>query len=307
MNLVKDIIDTVSEPMRHICNISISQGIFPEEMKTAKVVPLFKANDIKEYGNYRPVSILPQFSKILEKIINNRITKFIKVNDILAEEQYGFRDNCSTASALLDLVETISSSLDKGKHGIGAFIDLKKAFDTVNHEILLEKIKTYGIRGKALDLLQSYLSNRKQYVVYNEKVSKYQTIKCGVPQGSILGPTLFLLYINDIKNISNLLKFIIFADDTNIYYSNEDIKVVEKTMNEELIKLVSWFKANKLTLNVEKTNFIIFSKKRIRNRMSITIENKTIKEVNETKFLGVIVDKNLSWASHIDNVYKKNI
>ena len=141
--------------------------------------------------------------------------------------------------------------------------------------------------------------------MYNEKVSKYQTIKCGVPQGSILGPTLFLLYINDIKNISNLLKFIIFADDTNIYFSNENIKVVEKTMNEELIKLVSWFKANKLSLNVEKANFILFSKKRIRNRMSITIENKTIKEVNETKFLGVIVDTNLSWAFHIDNVYKK--
>ena len=192
-----------------------------------------------------------------------------------------------------------------GKYGIGVFIDLKKAFDTVNHEILLEKIKTYGIRGKALELLQSYLLNRKQYVVYNGKASCYLNIKCEVPQGSILGPTLFLLYINDLRNISKLLKFIIFADDTNIFYSSENIKTLEKTMNDELAKLVSWFKANKLSLNINKTNFMMFTKKRNDRKVNISIDNIKISEVKETKFLGVIIDNNLCWTPHIESVYKK--
>ncbi len=162
---VKTIITAVLEPIKHICNLSLSSGIFPDEMKVAKVIPLYKANDNKEFSNYRPVSLLPQFSKILEKIINNRIKRFITANNVLADEQYGFRDNHSTACALIDLVETLSNSFDKGNFGIGVFIDLKKAFDTVNHEILLEKIETYGIRGKALELIRSYLSKRKQYVV----------------------------------------------------------------------------------------------------------------------------------------------
>ncbi len=136
MNLIKDIISQITEPISHICNTSLLQGIFPDEMKLAKVIPFYKANDSKEFSNYRPVSILPQFSKILEKILNNTLTKFIKANKILSDEQYGFRDNHCTASALVDLAETISNSLDKGKQGVGVSIDLKKAFDTVNHEIL---------------------------------------------------------------------------------------------------------------------------------------------------------------------------
>ena len=206
---------------------------------------------------------------------------------------------------LLDLVETVTNAIDKGKHGVGVFVDLRKAFDTVNHDILLEKMKSYGIRGISLELIKSYLSNRQQYVTYGNKNSKLIKIQCGVPQGSILGPTLFLLYINDIKNVSKLLKFIIFADDTNIFYSNENIEILEATINTELEKLAYWFKANKLSLNVGKTSFILFSKRRIQRDVNISIDDKAINKVNEIKFLGVIIDKNLNWTAHIESVYKK--
>ena len=179
---------------------------------------------------------------------------------------------------------------------------LPKSKTTVNHEILLEKMQSYGVRGIALELIRNYLTNRKQYVAYGDKTSNHMTIKCGVPQGSILGPTLFLLYINDIKNVSNLLKFIIFADDTNIFHSSDNIEILETTINQELKKLATWFKANKLSLNIDKTSFILFSKKRIRKSINIIIDNKAINEVHETKFLGVIIDKNLTWTTHIECV-----
>ena len=305
MVVIKQIINEVLEPLTHICNASLSTGIFPSQMKDAKVVPLFKANDAKLFNNYRPVSILPQFSKILEKLINNRIIQFIKENKLLTDVQYGFRSEHSTALALTDLTEVITKSIDDRKYGLGIFIDLKKAFDTVNHSILLDKLNRYGIRGSAINLLRSYLTNRQQYVMYDNVRSSLTDIRCGVPQGSILGPTLFLLYINDMKNISKLLKFIIFADDTNLFYSSNNIKELQETVNNELKHLVKWFKVNKLSLNVTKTNYMLFTNKKGHHKLDIKIEQEAIMEVKETKFLGVIVDNQLNWKSHIAVVENK--
>ena len=178
-----------------------------------------------EYNNYRPISLLCKFSKILEKRYNKRLEKFIDKNNILSTSQYGFRTNMSTSHALIDLVEEISTSLDKKKYTLGVFIDFKKAFDTVNHSVLIEKLNHYGVRGVAENWIKSYLSGRNQFVNIGECSSDVIQISCGVPQGSVLGPKLFILYINDICNVSKLLKFILFADDTNILYSDSNIVV----------------------------------------------------------------------------------
>ena len=209
-------------------------------MKVAKVVPLFKAGDRSVFSNYRPISLLSQFSKILEKLFNERLDKFIDKFQLLNNCQYGFRSRMSTSHALMDLVEEITSSIDAKKISIGVFIDLKKAFDTVNHTLLIDKLEYYGIRGIAQEWLKSYLKDRKQFVQIDECASTLLNVTCGVPQGSILGPKLFILYINDICNASTSLKFILFADDTNVFYSGVDIQTICECISRELDKLHVW-------------------------------------------------------------------
>ena len=176
----------------------------------------------KPVDYYRPISLLPQFSKILEKLFLTRIKSFLCVNNILSSSQYGFRTNLSTSLAVMELIEEITNATDNKKHAIGVFIDLKKAFDTVDHRILIKKLEHYGVRGAASDWLKSYLSNRKQFVNIDGCSSELLDVICGVPQGSILGPTLFILYVNDICNVSNLVKFILFADDTNVFCAGDN-------------------------------------------------------------------------------------
>ena len=227
-------------------------------LKIAKVVALFKAGSTEELNNYRPISLLPVFDKIIEKLMHRQLYTFLEDHNILFKNQFGFRKKCSTAHSLIEITEKIKESIDSGNFGCGIFIDLKKAFDTVNHTILLQKLEHYGIRGTILKWFESYLTDRKQYVFYNGVSSDMKTVTCGVPQGSVLGPLLFLIYINDLPNISDKLQFFLFADDTNIYYESKDLKILEKTVNEELKKLSLWLNLNRLALNVGKTNFVIF-------------------------------------------------
>ena len=191
-------------------------------MKVAKIVPIFKCGDNQLCTNYRPVSLLPQFSKVLEKLFNNRLMSFVNRNNILYDGQYGFRQNFSTSLAILELVEEITSNIDNHHVTVGVFIDLKKAFDTIDHSILLRKLEIYGVRGIASKWLNSYLMDRKQFVQLNNESSNYMSVQCGIPQGSIIGPSLFILYINDLHNVSDILNFILFADDTNIFLSGKN-------------------------------------------------------------------------------------
>lgn len=213
-------------------------------MKISRVIPLYKSGDKHIFTNYRPVSLLPQFSKILEKIVDNRLNSFIEKNCIISECQYGFRSSRSTYMALMDLIENICEALDKKKYVMGIFIDLKKAFDTIDHRILLDKLYHYGIRGISHDWVKSYLSCRKQFVQYQNEKSELKEIVCGVPQGSILGPKLFILYINDICNISDFMKFVLFADDTNILCQHDNFTTLCDMVNVELSKLNQWFSVN---------------------------------------------------------------
>ena len=305
MATLQKIFTAIKKPVTHICNLSLTSGVFPEQMKIAKVVPLFKSGDNKMFNNYRPVSLLPQFSKILEKVFSSRLESFLNTYDIINEAQFGFRTKRNTTHALLKLIGGISDSIDKRKSTIGVFIDLKKAFDTVNHSILTQKLDKYGIRGLSNDWIKSYLRNRKQFVSINNHESQLMNISCGVPQGSILGPKLFILYINDMCNVTQIFEYILFADDTNLYCSNENVEVLNERVNEGLTKLKKWFAINKLSLNVEKTNYIKFSPGKNSNNMNVMIGDKTIQRVTSTKFLGVTIHENLSWKLHIDQICSK--
>ncbi len=251
-DIVKKSIKSIAPLMAAVVNCSFRNGSFPDELKIAKVCPIFKNGSTNLFSNYRPISLLPSFSKIFEKLMYCRLDSYITSKNILTSSQYGFRQKHSTYMALLDMYNKLSSAIDNRDFAIGIFIDLSKAFDTINHKILLSKLQYYGIRGVPLLWFDSYLTNRKQYVYYNNVSSSKSDIKCGVPQGSILGPLLFLLYINDIVKSSSILQFIIFADDTNLFFSSKNFIDLARTVNAELVKLSDWFCANKLSLNVKK-------------------------------------------------------
>ena len=208
----------------------------------------------------------------------------------------------STSLAILELVENITTSIDDCKSTVGIFIDLKKAFDTVDHDILIKKLDENGIRGVANKWICSYLMNRSQYVCINDTSSECMNVTCGVPQGSILGPALFILYIND---ISMLMKSIVFADDTNLFYSGDNLSQVCETVSTELGKLHSWFQVNKLSLNIAKTTFMIFGNKQCEDNHVVSINGMNIKRVYVTKFLGVHIDSRLNWCEHINHIKSK--
>ena len=207
-----------------IFNLSFKSGIFPDLMKLAKVIPIFKTGSKLSVNNYRPISLLSIFSKIFEKLVHKQLNDFLMLNSVFYESQFGFQKGRSTTHSLIEIVENIRDCIDSSKYGCGIFIDLKKAFDTVNHDILIKKLEHYGVRGPNLDWFASYLKGRSQYTYCNNTSSKIKSISCGIPQGSVLGPLLFLIYINDLPNISNKLKFYLFADDTNIFYQCSNLE-----------------------------------------------------------------------------------
>ena len=270
-------------------------------------MPIHKGGPADELNNYRPISLLSVFDKIFEKLMHKRLYNFLESQNILFDNQFGFRKNNSTSYALIQITERIKETIDKKKYGCGIFIDLRKAFDTVNHEILLNKLDHYGIRGTALHWFHSYLSDRKQFVFHNGESSKLQSINCGVPQGSVLGPLLFLLYINDLPNVSNILQFYLFADDTNIYYEANSLENLELIINRELKKLHTWLIVNRLSLNIDKTNFVVFHpfNKPLTQKITLKIQKNAISEKDNVKYLGILIDSTLSWINHIDNISTK--
>ena len=297
----------IADVLSKLINLSISSGIFPDALKIAKICPILKSGDRLDCKNYRPISILPCMSKVYEKILFNRLTSYLDKNKLIIDNQYGFRRGHSTYMPLLDLCSDISAAIDNNEFAIGVFLDLSKAFDTVNHEILVKKLHHYGVRGLPLELFIDYLKNRRQFVSIGDFKSSLNVIKCGVPQGSNLGPLLFLIYINDIISCSSLLKFLLFADDTSIICCNKDISVLVNTINDELTKLASWFCANKLSLNISKSSYIIFGRKSIPNStlLDISINTTPLSRVKNIKFLGVVVDEHLNWGDHIKYISLK--
>ena len=305
--IIKSTYKCYIKPLTHVLNLSLSQGFFPNQMKIARVVPLHKNGDHSNVSNYRPVSILPLFSKIMERLMYDRLVSFINKHNILYKFQFGFRNKHSTNMALIVLIDKIVSAIDKGEVVIGIFLDLKKAFDTVNHNILLQKLHKLGIRGVAHKWLSDYLCNRQQFVSFDGVDSKYEKIICGVPQGSILGPLLFLLYVNDMANVSDLLVPIVFADDTNIFLSGKNVNETINIFNIELCNVIEWLSANQLSLNIAKTHYMVFksSMRKIEQNANLTINNHLLEKVTQTKFIGVTLDSSVNWTNHIQTIRNK--
>ena len=237
----------------------------------------------------------------------NRITEFVEQHNILYRCQFGFRKNYSTSHALIHLINKISSAIDQRETTVGVFLDLSKAFDTLDHQILFTKLEHYGIRDVALQWIKSYFSCRRQFVQINQTYSPTQTIKCGVPQGSILGPLFFILYITYLPRASKLTEPLLFADDTSIFLSHSNPNYLENVLNNELLNIDVWLRCNKLSINVQKTNYVIFSpsQRKVNHSFSLSFGGQSLTQSNVTKFLGVYLDEHLTWKYHINFVCKQ--
>ena len=303
--VLKEVMSVISKPLSENFNLCIQQGYFPSELKTGCITPIYKKGDQYNVENYRPVCSLSQFSKIFEKIVFLQMNDFINKNGIISKSQYGFQANKSTEAALMDLVDYVHKGLTD-KSNVGAvFMDLSKAFDVMSHTILKIKLDHYGFRGEFLNFLMSYLKDRRYFVNVNGFSSDTRLSNIGVPQGSTLGPLLFLLYVNDIVNSSSNLKFILFADDTTILLENRDIHYLNEILTRETNKVIEWFSANKLLINLSKTNSMLFTNKRENLCLNISIQNISLVEKNVVTFLGVMVDNKLLWKDHINYVCNK--
>lgn len=291
--IIKETCDIILHPLTSLINLIFSSGIFPNIFKLSRVIPLFKKGDKSLPTNYRPISIISIFSKIIEIILKQRLYAYFENNLILSENQFGFRQGRSTTQAVLRVVSDIVEGFERGIHTVLTTCDLTKAFDCVSHEILLEKLRYYGVRGVTLDLIGSYLENRQQCVSAGNNRSTFKLVKHGVPQGSVLGPLLFIIYINDICYSISPNKCVLFADDTTLISSNRSFELVSQYSRQMLHSATNWFTANKLTLNNDKTQEIIFSL------------NSGLQQNSTINFLGITLDDRLTWSDHVKSISQK--
>lgn len=295
----------ITPKLTQAVNNMIQSSHFEDCLKIAKIVPLYKSGDKFTKTNYRPVSILPALSKIPEYIINEQIKCYLLQNNLLNKNQFGFLPKKSTESASLELLNFIVKGLDEGEYVGCIFIDLCKAFDCIPHDLLIAKLSFYGFTPSAVSLLKSYLSNRKQQCCVNGVLSEPLLIKSGVPQGSIVGPILFNLFVNDIFNVPLKGTLQCYADDAVCKYKAKDLESLQNMMQYDLHLLPSWFSANKMQINSKKSNFIIFSLKNPNPRFELTINNENLAQVTEVDYLGLAIDENLNWKRHIRLVKNK--
>ena len=280
----------------------LTTGIYPDAIKLSKVIPLFKKGDCSLLVNYRPITLLPTISKVFERVTHDEMYEYFNQFNLLAEQQYVFRKQHSTDNAAVKLVDHVSKEMEAGKIPANVYINFSKSFDTLVFDVLFFKLKYYGVTGTALDLMKCYLTNRKQSVVFDSCQSEHVKICTGVPQGSILGPLFFSVYINDLITVSNRLNFLMYADDTTIYFNLEDFNLLtrETNINRELEKVNISLKLNKLSLNTQKTKLMLFHRKQKHfDKISVVINSIEIEHVPSFNFLGIMFDENLSWKSHI--------
>ena len=308
--LIKELRDLISEPLSIIYSNSLTEGVFPDKMKISKVIPLHKNKSKDETNNYRPISLLLTISKILEKAMYHRVYTFLCATQQLYASQYGFRKNHACDQAVGELVSVITKGIEQKKMTAGIFLDLSKAFDSLEHRAVLRKMELYGLRGCCLKWFDSYLKDRKLVVscktadTGSEHTSQQYNVEFGTPQGSVLGPLIFLIFCNDLHLHLTFLSCIQFADDTTLYISHTNLNFITFALEYDLGILQDWFYANKLTLNINKSVAILFGKHGGR-KLNVCIGNETIPQLKSTKFLGLWIDENLSWTDHTTKLILK--
>lgn len=313
---IKNVSKAICDVLSHITNLCIEQGVFPNDLKISIIKPLFKKGKRDEMSCYRPVALIPIFSKIIEKVIYASLYAFLESKQLLSNCQLGFRKKKSINLAIFKFLNGIIGNLDKKYHVSALFMDLTKAFDYVSHDILLKKLNNLGARGNVLNLIESYLTQRRQITEIERLcpktkcITKYRShckiVRYGVPQGSVLGPLLFIIYINDLPNVTNN-DMVLFADDCTIIFNDRNLVNLRLNITDTLTRISEWLKINNLKMNLQKTNIINFRNihNTTKHKLDIIHNEVKIQETSETKFLGLTIDENIVWKSHVDNICKK--
>ena len=303
MKLIKICHIHLVEPLKHIINLIFSAGCVPQHFKESIITPVYKNGSRTDKSNYRPISVINNLAKIFEKALKSRLEEFLNINHTISNNQFGFRANYSTNDAIYTLTSSINKNLDENKKCITVFLDLAKAFDTVSHKKLITKLESVGIRGIALEVFASYLKNRLQFVKIEDKISNGHIVTTGVPQGTVIAPILFSIFINNLCQLKITGKLISYADDTAVIFSGSNWDDVVSKVSKDMAKIKNWLDSNLLALNISKTKFITFSiyNSKLPNIKQINIDNNTenLESTDKIKYLGVIVDKNLKWHDHI--------
>ena len=307
--IIKENAHLLAQPLSFLFNQSIESGKFPNALKSAKIIPLHKKGPRSDVNNYRPISLLNIFSKIFEKIMKEYLVSFMENNNILNKGQFGFQSGKGTLEALIKFSSEVYSQLDQSNYLLSILVDFSKAFDTVPHALLLKKLEFYGIRGIINNWFADYLRNRSHTTIVDGETSSSAKVLLGVPQGSVLGPILFLIFVNDLPNISELMDSILFADDANLYLQGPDPNTLIVTANNELYNLYKWCIANRISINTIKTVFLLFGNSSPADLSPLVIKSGTtyevIKRVDNTKFLGVFYDCKMSFKHHINYLVQR--